>query len=533
MAYEVSIEKINDSFAVVSSPEMCVHEELYEHFKVKDPSHTPSRFSRYDGMVRLYDKNTGKIPVGLLPQLLKQLKNYKVTLDPSFKNLRVISREELQTWILEQNLPFELFPFQFDIVYDSIKFRRLCGLADTGAGKSVAIYLITKFLYEMGTENILIMVPTIQLVNQILQDFVSYGWKEAPQVCQQILAGKSKVVRKPVTISTWQSIQDMSPDYFEIFRAVIVDEVHCASAAKQSKIIERCRFASDRIGLTGTLRGTELHSYQVGGHFGPIRRYVETQELKDLGQASQTQVYMVYMKYDEFDRKRFKDLDYEGSIQYSLHHKGRTERICDIVTMLSKMGENTLLICERVGDGVYKFKEHLEELGFGDKVRVIEGETKLEERDRIKNEIEEGEGIILIATWGTLSTGINIKKLHNLVLSSSTKGVIRVLQTLGRLLRIHETKKVAKIFDIIDDTRMKVGSFGFFIGHAKERYSYYTEKKHPIKSISKTIGLDKTVTEEKYLEIKGSSDKRKKDREEREALELVEANKVVNYIGNA
>ena len=218
MAYSVTVDKVNDSFAVVSSPEFCVHEELYEHFKVKDPSFTPHRFSKYDGFMRLYNKNNGRIQIGLLPQLLKQLKNYDVTISPKFKNFRDVTREEVEEWILEQKLPFTLFHYQFNAVYDAIKYRRVCGLADTGAGKSVVVYLIAKFLYESGTEHTLIMVPTIQLVSQILEDFVSYGWKDAPQICQQIMGGASKTVRNPIVISTWQSIQDMSPDYYEDFR---------------------------------------------------------------------------------------------------------------------------------------------------------------------------------------------------------------------------------------------------------------------------------------------------------------------------
>ena len=515
MAYEVFVEKRDNSSLIVYSDEPCVHEELYEKFKVKDPSHTPSRFSKYDGMVRLYDKSSGTLPIGLLPKLLKNLKNYKVTVDNNLKNFRSVTDEELKEWIITLSLPFELYEFQFNIIRDFIKYRRLTALADTCAGKSVVIYVITRFLLEANEGCTLIMVPTILLVNQILDDFISYGWKDARGFCQQIYDGSPKTVRKRCVISTWQSIQNMSTDYFDCFTSVIVDEVHGASAKKQSKIVQSCRNACDKIGLTGTLRGTELHEYQVEGLFGTCKVYVETQQLKDMGQAAQTQIYMMYLKYQRLDNIRVSKLDYEGSIQFLLNHPSRMEIIGNCVKGASNSNENSLVIFERVEDGIYKFVDTLIALGLGDKVRVIESSVKLSERDAIKAEMEVGTGLILLATWGTMSTGVSIKNLHNLFFGSNSKGIIRILQSVGRLLRIHESKAVAKIVDFVDDTRTTISSRGVFVEHAKERFGFYTMKKHPVKM--KIINVKSALPKEVYEEILRDSDERKRRKELTEA----------------
>lgn len=499
MAYEVFVEKRDNSSLVIYSDESCVHEELYEKFKVKDPSHTPSRFSKYDGMVRLYDKSSGVLPIGLLPKLLKNLKNYKVTVDDNLKNFRNVTDEELQEWIITLCLPFELYDFQFNIIKDFVKYRRLTALADTGAGKSVVIYVITRFLLEANDGCSLIMVPTILLVNQIMDDFISYGWTDARMYCQQIYDGSPKAVKKRCVISTWQSIQNMGADYFDCFTSVICDEVHGASAKKQSKIVQNCRNACDKLGLTGTLRGTELHEYQVEGLFGSSKVYVETQQLKDMGQAAQTQIFMMYLKYQRLDCVRVSKLDYEGSIQFLLNHPSRMSIIGNCVKGASDIGENSLVIFERVEDGIYKFVDELNRLGLGDKVRVIESSVKLADRDKIKLEMESGKGLILLATWGTMSTGVSIKNLHNLFFGSNSKGIIRILQSVGRLLRIHESKAVAKIVDFVDDTRTSISSRGVFVEHAKERYGFYSMKKHPVKM--KVLPVKTTLDKETYEQI--------------------------------
>lgn len=513
MAYEVFVEKKNETFVKVYSEEPCVHQELYEFFKVKDPSYKPNRFSKYDGMVRLYDRNTGELPAGLFKTLLGRLKSYNLSFDNRFKNIREVDRQELQEWIDSLNLPFTLYDYQFELIYDAIRLRRLTGLADTGAGKSLVIYCVARFLYEFKGEPMLIMAPSIMLVSQILQDFISYGWKEAPELCQQIMEGKPKARRKPIIISTWQSLKDLDKDYFSEFTSVIVDEVHGAQAKVQYGILQKCVSAVDRLGLTGTLSGEELHALQIEGSFGPVKRYVDTQTLKDLGQASQTQVVMVHMKYSRLDRVRLSKLDYEGQLRYIMKHDGRQRAVASLVRGLSSKGENSLVIFERVEEGLYQFKQILEDMGLGSKLRVIEGSVKLETRDEIKQYTETDEGVILLATWGTLSTGVNIKKLHNLFLNSSTKKLIRLLQTVGRLLRIHETKDVAKIFDFVDDTRESLSSKGFFVEHAKERVVHYSSKKHPIKNLSVPLEDVDGVSKEDFESILKESVKRASKRE--------------------
>lgn len=514
MPYEVFVEKKNNSHIIVHSDEPCVHDELYEHFKVKDPSFRPNKFSKYDGMIRLYNKNNGQILSGLLFKVLARLKSYNVTIDDRLKGFNEINENDLREWISSIGLPFELYDYQFQAIYDSIRLKRLVVLADTGAGKSAIIYCVVRFWFEFEKEHMLIMVPTILLRKQMVEDFISYGWSDAKKVCQEIEDSKSKTPRKPIIVSTWQSLQNLDSDYFHLFDGIIVDEVHGAKADVQSKILTACINASDRVGFTGTLDGTNAHEYQIQGLLGPAKRYVDTKQLQSLGQASMTQVIVVHLRYNNVDRLKMSKLDYQGNVEFLLEHEERRKKIASLALSLSEKKENSLIIFERVESGLYKFKSLLDELGYGDRVRVIESGVKLEQRFDIKNEMEVEEGLILLATWGTMSTGVSIKKIHNLFFASSSKGLIRILQSLGRVLRIHETKEIAKIFDFVDDNRKELSSKGFFIEHAKERYRFYTMKKHPVKNISIQMSEEYSVPDDQFEEILSKSNIRKKRNED-------------------
>lgn len=493
MATCLEIQKINNSFCRVLSDENFIHEELYEKFKVQLEG--ANQYSRHTHD-RFYDKSSGKLPLGLLIDLLQHCKPYQVTLDNSLKNMiRDVDTDEIDEWISTIKLPFELYHYQRKIIMDVIKFRRLVALADTGAGKSAVIYCITRFLVEesvaLDNDNkILILIPNISLRSQIINDFLDYGWGEARSWCQEILPSQSKYSNKKVVISTWQSLQNMDSEYFEQFTSVLVDEAHGASAKEMYKILKNCVNAKDRIGLTGTLSGSEHHRVKVQSMLGPVKRYVETKELQDLGQASKTIVRMINVRYPKKDEDTIKTLDYMAQVDFLHMHEHRMDTICKMAAELSK-SENILLIFEKVEKGLERYEQHLIKLGVGDKVRVTTGAVKVSVRDEIKKELEENAGHIYLATWGTLSTGVNIKNLHSLFLCSSSKGLIRVLQTVGRLLRVHPSKNVAKIFDFTDN-------FETFIRHAKIRFQHYTSKSHPVSMSS--LEIKNSFQDEELLE---------------------------------
>ncbi len=525
MSYEFTIERVSAIRMRIHSDEECIHDELNEFFKFPDPSYDPDsyRHRKWDGMKRLYTKKSGLIDIGLLEWVLKfaVMNKYKYTIDPRLNYLRketpdsmveYVDGLKLSRWD-ENNEAVELIPYQYQYngVYCAIKKRRKILLAATGAGKSLMQYIIARYYLDEAVLNeteakILMVVPSQMLCTQMRDNFIEYsqynGFNTDAHL-HLIYNGATKMTNKPIVIATWQGIQNEDADWFKQFTHLCVDEVHGAKAEKVTHICKSCINAEDRIGLTGTLNNKELHQLQCTAHFGSPETIVTTKQLQELGQAADTMITMINCNYQMDDRKFVKNLDYVGEIETIMSHPYRNKMILSFARTLKG---NTLLIFDRVAHIEY-IAEELKKLKKN--VYTINGKVDQAERDHIKKLTESGDDVTILASYGTMSTGVSIKKLHNLVFCHPSKSIIRVLQTVGRLLRMHSTKDRANIFDLVDvfkcsakddpNTAMK---------HAKERYGFYVEHEH--KTCFKTYEMNALLPKDDREEIKERSDKRKR-----------------------
>ena len=114
-------------------------------------------------------------------------------------------------------------------------------------------------------------------------------------------------------------------------------------------------------------------------------------------------------------------------------------------------------------------------------VFYIAGPIKGEEREKIRIALETEKNAILVASFGTSSTGINIPSLRNIIFASPSKSRIRNLQSIGRSLRKSSTKSEAVLYDIADDLSWKSHK-NFTMLHFVERIKIYNEEKFPYKT---------------------------------------------------
>lgn len=522
---DIIIEKIDESTMRCHCEDIGIHQHLYEFFQYEKPNFVRNKFSKstWDGFVRLYNKRDGTIPSGLLQIVLKFAKEqrYTIEVDPRLKNvINAVERDELVKWVetLDLVVPgedyhndksdvVEIDPYfyQYDAVEFALRFSKCAILAATGAGKSLIQYLLVRYLEGSRKDDekrTLIVVPSAKLVDQMKSDFESYsirnGWDANANV-HQIVDGAVKFANKPVFVSTWQAIQDESPEYFEQFDSVIVDECHLSSADKITRIMKLAKYATMRVGLTGTLRNTELHSLQVQANFGPIKRVVSTKQLQDIGQACDTEVTMMNLQYSSFD-KEFADKklkgDYQKEIDWLIRHPWRNKLIKQMALTLKG---NSLFLFNRNEAHLEVIYNELKELKGN--VYMINGDVAIQDRAVIERLCEEGDNVTILASYGTMSTGVSIKKLHNLVLCHPSKSIIRVLQSLGRMLRRHSSKKQAKIYDIVDNLKNKEWS-NTAMKHGMERYGFYTGEQHKV--VMKQVSVGGT-----FLDWKMSKPKKK------------------------
>lgn len=346
------------------------------------------------------------------------------------------------------------------------------------SGKSLVMYCLTRFLLALD-KKILLIVPNIGLTEQLFSDYIEYGWKNAESYVS-VLHGKSKKYNKdrPILVSTWQSIYKKKKDFFKDYDAVIVDEVHGAKAYSLQQILEKCVNADYRVGLTGTLQDQECDRMSIIGHLGPVLFSLTAGELIDKGILSKIKIANLLLQYTPEEVDYMKRRPYPEEERFIAENEDRNKIFKYIIDHVDK--DDNILILVRLKVHLHAITEYLKQ-NYPDKhIHEIFGETDVDVRESVRKGTNDQAGVILVATYATMSQGINIKRIHHVIFGSSFKSKIRILQSIGRGLRKHPLKKLLLLFDIIDDLRYvkRTGNIGenHVFKHFRERLKYYTQQ---------------------------------------------------------
>ena len=285
-----------------------------------------------------------------------------------------------------------------------------------------------------------------------------------------------KVV-KDVVISTWQSIHRMPRPYFRQFGAVFGDEAHLFKAKSLTGIMTKLDHCKYRFGLTGTLDGTQTHRLVLEGLFGKAKYVVTTKELIDNKTLADLQIKCIILNYPDEDRQTVKEFDYGAELEYIVT---KAERNIFLSNLVGHCTGNTLCLfqfVEKHGEPLYKLiKDKYKDR----KVFFVYGGVNTDTREQIREIVENEDGAIIVASYGTFSTGINIRNISNIVFASPSKSKIRVLQSLGRGLRLGDKSRSLKVFDISDDLSID-SKLNFTLRHFRERINIYKEQKFQFK----------------------------------------------------
>jgi len=435
---------------------------------------TPAYKSRvWDGRIRLADLRNFTIYHGLVPYIETFCKerNYTLEIDSDVNSTENYSVVEAEQFISTLNIPLEVRDYQLKSFVHAVRNKRILLLSPTASGKSLIIYLILRHL-QLENKKGLLIVPTTSLVEQMYKDFADYGY-DSDQYCHRQYSGKEKHTNKFITITTWQSIYKNDKEYFEQFEFVFGDEAHQFKAKSLTTILTGCSNAKYRIGTTGTLDGTQTHKLVLEGLFGPVYKATSTAELMEKGQLASFKIKCLILKYDEPICKQARDWDYQSEIDYIVKSKPRNDFIKNLV--LSLKG-NTLVLFQFVEKHGKELHALIKEHAKNRHVFFVFGGTDVEIRESVRAITEKEKDAIIVASYGTFSTGVNIRNLHNIVFASPSKSRIRNLQSIGRGLRIGDNKQEATLFDISDDFR--IGKYtNYSLHHFVERVRIYDDEK--------------------------------------------------------
>jgi|DEB0MinimDraft_6_1074348.scaffolds.fasta_scaffold01748_8 superfamily II DNA or RNA helicase len=477
---DIELIKVNEVYLRVDA-EPHILAELGDHFTFLVPGHQfmPAFRNRlWDGKIRLLDTRNQTIYSGLIHHIeqFAQDRDYDISYPSDLNIATSFSLVEGREFASTLNLPFEPRDYQMEAFVTCVRDHRKLILCPTGSGKSLIAYLLTRYYQQECDGKILIIVPTISLVNQLYKDFADYGWNTAENV-HRIMQGKDKATDLPVVISTWQSAYKLPKAWFDQFDVVIGDEAHLFQAKSIQTMMTKMTDVKYRFGMTGTLADAKTHSLVLEGLFGRIRKIIKTKDLQKAGHLAKLQIKAVALKYAKDECRVVSKMKYHEEIDFLVSHKKRNIFIRNLALSLSG---NTLVLfnfVEKHGNVLHRM---IEEKANDKQVYYVWGGTDAELREQVREITENNNDVIIVASAGVFSTGVNIKNLHNVIFSHPGKSKIRVLQSIGRVLRTTETKESATLYDIVDD--LTNGSKkNFAATHFIERHKYYVAEKFPVK----------------------------------------------------
>lgn len=457
--------------------------ELSDHFTFYADNYkwNPKYKARmWDGKIRLVNQLSGICYAGLSQKIKKfcDARGYTLTFDDELVYASV-SEHELTEFIKTLNIPekYEIRDYQFKAILKCIRSGRRTLVSPTSSGKSLMIYIIMRWYQQHKG---LIIVPTIGLVGQMESDFRDYGYLGDIHVSTGGLS-KSNDIPADLVVTTWQSLNNgknkMPKQWYSQFGCVFGDEAHGCKATSLIQILSSLETCKYRFGCTGTLDGHALNEATIEGLFGPQYRSTTTVQLMEDGYVAKLKIKCIVLKYPDEIKKQFhttvnkKKKTYQEEIDYLVNNDKRNKFIKNLALSLTG---NKLVFFRIVDHG--KILNDLISSESNNNVFYIDGGVSGTEREAIRKAIEDENNATLIASLGTTSTGVSINKLHHMIAASPSKSKIKVLQSIGRMLRMHTDKEEAVLYDLVDDLSYK-SQANFTLGHFLERCKIYDAEK--------------------------------------------------------
>jgi len=476
MSNSVRISKYNNLLIKINSDSLEYLDGMKELFTqyVEGFQFMPRfRSGSWNGKTCMINNFQYTLPYGLLIDLVKFHKkhfpSYHLNVDQEVKDL--FKGPKLK---VKYDLSLKPRFYQRESIEACLNHTKGIIRSATASGKSVVIAYIIKTLLEnkkSSVNRVLLFVPTVNLVEQFYSDMLEYGIPD--EIIGRVYT-KRKEWDTPITISTWQSLMN-NHDKLENYECIISDEVHQVKSHELKKILVKAINAVYRLGFTGTLHSGELDNWNVKSYLGPVLKEYSSGFLAEKGFVSKCNVHILGVEYQneiiEGTYDEIKDIVFTNRYRVGI-----------INNLINILDHNVLVLVgkvEKEGDFLIgELKDINKEVIF------LSGRDSIDEREKWRKKMMNRKDIALIATYGIFATGINIPNLKYTILAAPFKSKIRVLQSIGRNLRIYENKKHgAHIFDIHDHVK-------YLKKHGDVRYRFYDNEKFNINEYDLTEGME-------------------------------------------
>lgn len=500
---DINIIKFNNSFARITSSDKGILRSLADGISryVKDYIFQPKyKAGIWDGKIRYFNAKTGLILLGLVGKVLEFAKshNYSISIDPDVQksfNCEKFSKEQISQYAIDllpsdgNGSQLEWRDYQIDAIATCVTRKRRLIMSPTSSGKSLIMYGACRFLIDnvlMKNEKILIVVPTLSLIKQMRTDFIEYSkinkWAAYDHTTEYW--GSIKDTSGKIVVSTWQSLYKKEKSFFDQFRVLFVDEAHGAASTSLVEIAGNCN-AEYRIGMSGSfVNDDEATELTLNGIFGNRTKTISTREMIDRNFASDLEIKAIHLTYQD---KEFVKMDYarEQSVLAKLD-----ERNTFILDTADSVKGNVLILfnlVEAQGKPLYeRAKTYCKK-----KVFFIYGGIDVDDREQIRKICETRSDAIILASYKCFSTGNNLKNLETIIFGSTTKSFTRVIQSIGRGLRLNSGKTHCTLYDLFDELyytkKTDAKSYNYSFKHFLARAKIYKEEQHKVEIIKKSL----------------------------------------------
>ena len=450
-------------------------DQIREHFSVEDKAMVfmRRRYGRNMPVRKYAITNKGNFDLPFYEEICKEI----IKTFPSLiiKTSETFARMVDTTQIANELTSLKLEPRDYQKESAELALQKGRGIIvlPTSAGKTFTMSLMAATAIKEKNYNVFIVVPNIQLVQQTYQDFLDYG---IPESLISKWTGNYEYTETKIVISNSQILLSEKQDttVLKKYQCVIVDECHkIATATEITKLIKKLN-AKHLFGLTGSLPENNFDIWSLNRIFGSVIYHKKSIELRKEQYISKVRVVgleIQYINVPNFTRPSMTDptAGYEEETVWLHANKFRNELIKKLI---DKLETNTLVLVDRIVHGELLLDFLKRETN--KQIYFIQGSVEVEEREKLRQLMEETHGIVCIAISKIFSTGISIKNLHNVVFAAIGKARIKIIQSIGRSLHLHQTKEIATIFDIADVNL----TYGY--KHYEERKRLYISEKIPL-----------------------------------------------------
>jgi superfamily II DNA or RNA helicase len=445
--------------------------EVREHFSVKAPKFGAARFNKYIPDRKYVITPTGRFKIGLYWEIYKYIRsNYPNT---SFTFTEAFRSAVLQGYEASSVVDRGLRDYQNEIVGKCLKMGTGTVVLATAGGKTFTMASLVESINPLKG---IIIVPDPGLVEQTYNDFLKYGiaaervsrWTgehALNQDAQVIIANRSILQSKSSDIE-WIKFVDL----------VIVDEVQSLKKDNGITDIVSKILTLHKYGFTGTLPENDIDRWTIMGITGPMIYERKAHELREEKYVAESKALILNVKYKTLPPPKPKsnpNEQYREEVEWLIRNEFRNKLI---TKLCGNFKNNALLLVDRLEHGEV-LKAALEGAHPDRRVFFINGEMEMEDREKVKKLMEQESNVLCVAMAKIFAVGISINNLHYIVFCSGGKSRIRVIQSIGRGLRLHESKLFLTIVDIADQTK-------YGIKHSDKRKLLYIEEKIPFTETS-------------------------------------------------